>query len=97
VCGDSVDSSSEATERCTARAPTAIGQSCECGRDSNCRHRLHLLDCSRLGDMGTVPYASSGGTHRLYLVSIIQLYKALGGGWSPEQAAIREQSSPSRD
>ena len=47
--------------------------------------------------MGTVPYASSGGTHRLYLASIIQLYKALGGGWSPEHAAIREQSSPSRD
>jgi hypothetical protein len=47
--------------------------------------------------MGTFPYASSGGTHRLYLVSTIQLYKALGGGWSLEQAAIREQSSPSRD
>jgi outer membrane protein, multidrug efflux system len=25
-------------------------------------------------------------THRLHLVSIIQLYKALGGGWSPEPA-----------
>jgi multidrug efflux system outer membrane protein len=25
-------------------------------------------------------------THRLYLVSIVQLYKALGGGWSPEEA-----------
>ena len=24
------------------------------------------------------------GTHRLHLVSIVQLYKALGGGWSPE-------------
>ncbi len=24
-------------------------------------------------------------THRLYLVSIVQLYKALGGGWSPEK------------
>lgn len=24
------------------------------------------------------------GTHRLYLVSVVQLYKALGGGWSPE-------------
>ncbi len=23
-------------------------------------------------------------THRLHLVSIVQLYKALGGGWSPE-------------
>lgn len=23
------------------------------------------------------------GTHRLHLVSIVQLYKALGGGWSP--------------
>lgn len=27
------------------------------------------------------------GTHRLYLVSIVQLYKALGGGWSPEDTA----------
>lgn len=26
------------------------------------------------------------GTHRLHLVSIVQLYKALGGGWSPDQA-----------
>ena len=25
-------------------------------------------------------------THRLHLVSIVQLYKALGGGWSPENA-----------
>ncbi len=24
------------------------------------------------------------GTHRLHLVSIVQLYKALGGGWSPD-------------
>ena len=24
------------------------------------------------------------GTHRLHLVSVVQLYKALGGGWSPE-------------
>lgn len=24
------------------------------------------------------------GTHRLHLVSIVQLYKALGGGWTPE-------------
>ncbi len=24
------------------------------------------------------------GTHRLYLVSVVQLYKALGGGWSPD-------------
>lgn len=24
------------------------------------------------------------GTHRLHLVSIVQLYKALGGGWNPE-------------
>ncbi|MBI4401708.1 MAG: TolC family protein, partial [Nitrospirae bacterium] len=26
------------------------------------------------------------GTHRLYLVSIVQLYKALGGGWPPNGA-----------
>ena len=25
-------------------------------------------------------------TRRLHLVSVVQLYKALGGGWSPEQA-----------
>ncbi len=41
------------------------------------------------------------GTHRLHLVSIVQLYKALGGGWSPEgpqpaeavPVALREPSS----
>lgn len=27
------------------------------------------------------------GTRRLHLVSVVQLYKALGGGWSPEAAA----------
>jgi multidrug efflux system outer membrane protein len=27
------------------------------------------------------------GTHRLHLVSIVQLYKALGGGWSPVENA----------
>ena len=27
------------------------------------------------------------GTHRFHLVSIVQLYKALGGGWTPEGAA----------
>ena len=37
------------------------------------------------------------GTHRLHLVSIVQLYKALGGGWSPERDASREQSSTSQD
>jgi multidrug efflux system outer membrane protein len=26
-------------------------------------------------------------THRLHLVSVVQLYKALGGGWSPKDAA----------
>jgi outer membrane protein, multidrug efflux system len=26
-------------------------------------------------------------THRLHLVSVIQLYKALGGGWSPQDSA----------
>jgi len=25
-------------------------------------------------------------THRLHLVSIVQLYKALGGGWSPDNS-----------
>ncbi len=24
------------------------------------------------------------GTRRLHIVSVVQLYKALGGGWSPE-------------
>jgi multidrug efflux system outer membrane protein len=32
------------------------------------------------------------GSHRLYLVSIVQLYKALGGGWPPKSA---EESKPS--
>ncbi|GJL56476.1 MAG: RND transporter [Nitrospirales bacterium] len=27
-------------------------------------------------------------THRLHLVSIVQLYKALGGGWSPDSVAV---------
>jgi multidrug efflux system outer membrane protein len=27
------------------------------------------------------------GTHRLHLVSVVQLYKALGGGWSPLDSA----------
>lgn len=27
------------------------------------------------------------GTHRLHLVSVVQLYKALGGGWSPQDSA----------
>lgn len=30
------------------------------------------------------------GTHRLHLVSIIQLYKALGGGWSPAAGQIEK-------
>lgn len=30
------------------------------------------------------------GTHRLHLVSIVQLYKALGGGWSPDMARAQE-------
>lgn len=33
------------------------------------------------------------GTHRLHLVSIVQLYKALGGGWSPETAAEKSDST----
>jgi len=33
------------------------------------------------------------GTHRLHLVSIVQLYKALGGGWSPEAAADNSGST----
>jgi multidrug efflux system outer membrane protein len=28
------------------------------------------------------------GTHRLHLVSIVQLYKALGGGWTPEGQSV---------
>lgn len=30
------------------------------------------------------------GTHRLHLVSIVQLYKALGGGWPPNTTAAAE-------
>ncbi len=33
------------------------------------------------------------GTHRLHLVSIVQLYKALGGGWTPEGQSP-DQTSP---
>lgn len=32
------------------------------------------------------------GTRRLHLVSVVQLYKALGGGWSPEMAEPKNQS-----
>lgn len=35
------------------------------------------------------------GTHRLHLVSIVQLYKALGGGWSPNgKAAGQDPAAP---
>ncbi len=33
------------------------------------------------------------GTHRLHLVSIVQLYKALGGGWPPKAAEENKASS----
>jgi multidrug efflux system outer membrane protein len=33
------------------------------------------------------------GSRRLHLVSVVQLYKALGGGWSPEM----EQSQEKKD
>jgi len=33
---------------------------------------------------------SSTATHRLHLVSIVQLYKALGGGWSPDVETQRK-------
>lgn len=31
-------------------------------------------------------------THRLHLVSVIQLYKALGGGWTPDMEPAKENS-----
>jgi len=34
-------------------------------------------------------------THRLHLVSIVQLYKALGGGWSPEMDGTKRNSKGS--
>lgn len=33
-------------------------------------------------------------THRLHLVSVVQLYKALGGGWSPGEAGRERPASP---
>jgi outer membrane protein, multidrug efflux system len=36
---------------------------------------------------------SLAATRRLHLVSIVQLYKALGGGWSPEEAREGQGSS----
>jgi multidrug efflux system outer membrane protein len=33
------------------------------------------------------------GTHRLHLVSVVQLYKALGGGWSPDEAGRERPGS----
>jgi multidrug efflux system outer membrane protein len=35
------------------------------------------------------------GSRRLHLVSVVQLYKALGGGWSPEQASGKSPSAVS--
>lgn len=35
------------------------------------------------------------GTHRLHLVSVVQLYKALGGGWSPEMDRPKDSSKGS--
>lgn len=32
------------------------------------------------------------GTRRLHLVSVVQLYKALGGGWSPEMDVNKDQA-----
>jgi multidrug efflux system outer membrane protein len=34
-------------------------------------------------------------THRLHLVSVVQLYKALGGGWSPEKDRLKGDSKGS--
>lgn len=34
------------------------------------------------------------GTHRLHLVSIVQLYKALGGGWPPTAATGTQPTDP---
>lgn len=36
------------------------------------------------------------GTHRLHLVSIVQLYKALGGGWSPDETGRERLGSSAR-
>jgi len=36
------------------------------------------------------------GTHRLHLVSVVQLYKALGGGWSPEGTGSQQAASAGR-
>jgi outer membrane protein, multidrug efflux system len=33
-------------------------------------------------------------THRLHLVSVVQLYKALGGGWSPGESGRERPASP---
>ncbi|MGH7236267.1 MAG: efflux transporter outer membrane subunit [Nitrospiraceae bacterium] len=37
------------------------------------------------------------GTHRLHLVSIVQLYKALGGGWSPQSQTQGESGQVAKD
>jgi multidrug efflux system outer membrane protein len=31
-------------------------------------------------------------THRLHLVSVVQLYKALGGGWTPDMEPVKDNS-----
>ena len=40
---------------------------------------------------------SLADTHRLHLVSIVQLYKALGGGWSPDYSGKQETGAYTTD
>ena len=62
-----------------------------------CRRLCWFCACRTQGtatDRPLVPYLeylkaelALVGTHRLHLVSVVQLYKALGGGWSPLDSA----------
>jgi hypothetical protein len=47
--------------------------------------------CSRPSAISSTWSSRSTATRRLRLVSMIQLYKALGGGWSPSDAAQRNR------
>lgn len=66
------------------------------------RSALHLANVRYKGGLASyldvliaqrdlfVAELSLASTRRLHLVSVVQLYKALGGGWSPENEQVKE-------
>lgn len=68
------------------------------------RSALHLANVRYKGGLASyldvliaqrdlfVAELSLASTQRLHLVSVVQLYKALGGGWSPENEQVKENN-----